>query len=136
MRCMGRNRPRTFCGYRARIRRFRGAYYYPAASGTYGGTRLYFTVVTFDGGARLRLGRSNVGFIAGLYQEMRSLHPGNRAAQMIRVAPYVGLQIRQLPEVGVGLGLGVGLGGGAGVGAGLGVAVGGTLTAFPPEPLH
>jgi hypothetical protein len=72
---------------------FGALYYYPAASGAYGGTRLSFTVVTFDGGFRLRLGSSNTGVIVGLYQEMRSLHPGTRTGQMIRVAPYIGLQL-------------------------------------------
>ncbi|MDQ2869039.1 MAG: hypothetical protein M3R59_11635 [Verrucomicrobiota bacterium] len=72
---------------------FGALYYYPAASGAYGGTRLHFTIVTFDGGLRLRLGSSSIGLIAGLYQEMRSLHSGARASQTIRVAPYIGLQL-------------------------------------------
>ena len=71
---------------------FGALYWYPAAFGSYGGSNLFYTIATFDGGLRWRLGSSNAGFIAGLYQEMRSLHPGARVGQTVRVAPYVGIE--------------------------------------------
>ena len=71
---------------------FGALYYYPAATGQYGGTQLAYTIVTFDGGVRARIG-SRTGAFLGLYQEMRSLHPGSRAGQTVRVAPYFGFDL-------------------------------------------
>lgn len=73
---------------------FSALYWYPAASGAYGNTRLYYTIVTFDGGVRWRLGASNTGLIAGLYQEMRALHPAARTGLTIRAAPYIGFEAK------------------------------------------
>ena len=72
---------------------FGALYWYPAAFGDYGGTNLFYTIATFDGGLRWRLGSSDAGFIVGLYQEMRSLHPGARVGQTVRVAPYIGFEL-------------------------------------------
>jgi len=72
---------------------FTALYYYPAAQGAYGARTLTFTAVTFDGGVSWRLGSSSSALVFGLYQEMRSLHPGSRAAQTVRSAPYIGLQL-------------------------------------------
>lgn len=73
---------------------FSALYWYPAAAGDYGGTRLYYTIVTFDGGVRWRLGDSNAGMIAGLYEEMRALHPAARTGLTIRAAPYIGFETK------------------------------------------
>ncbi len=73
-----------------RLDGFGSLYYYPAAAGTYGSRRVTYAIVSFDGGFRWRLGRSGVGLIAGLYEEMRTLRPGSRAGFMIRDGPYLG----------------------------------------------
>ncbi len=79
-----------FANPQRRIDAFGALYYYPAAVGAYGSGRVTYAIVSFDGGFRWRLGRSGVGLIAGLYEEMRTLRPGKRAGFMIRDGPYVG----------------------------------------------
>lgn len=72
---------------------FTALYYYPDATGSYGGQRLSFSDVTFDGGWRWRVA-DRTGVAIGLYQEIRELHPGTRTAQTVRVAPYIGIDER------------------------------------------
>ena len=71
---------------------FAALYYYPAATGQYGNSQLVFTIVTFDGGARWQIGR-RIGAFAGLYQEIRTFHPGTRRGETVRVAPYFGFDV-------------------------------------------
>jgi len=80
-----------FADTRRRFDEFASLYYYPAAVGAYGSGSVTFDIVSFDGGFRWQLGKSGAGLIVGLYQEMRTLRPGNRAGFMIRDGPYIGL---------------------------------------------
>ncbi len=80
-----------FADERLRLDAFGSLFYYPAAAGKYGPGSVSYAVVTFDGGLRWRVGRSQLGLIIGLYEEMRTLRPGERAGFMIRDGPYIGL---------------------------------------------
>lgn len=82
-----------FADERLRWDAFGSLYYYPAAAGPYGPGSVSYAVVTFDGGLRWRIGRSQLGLIIGLYEEMRTLRPGERAGFMIRDGPYIGLDL-------------------------------------------
>ncbi len=71
---------------------FTALYYYPAATAAYGNEKLSLTIVTFDGGLRMRTSPQISTFV-GLYQEIRFVHPWRRAGQTIRAAPYIGFAL-------------------------------------------
>ncbi len=80
-----------FADPQQRFDAFGALYYYPAAAGAYGNGSVSYAILSFDGGLRWRLGSSRAGLIVGLYEEMRTLRPGERAGFMIRDGPYVGV---------------------------------------------
>jgi hypothetical protein len=80
-----------FADVQRRFDVFGSLFYYPTAAGAYGNGSVSYAILSFDGGFRWRLGASRAGFIVGLYEEMRTLRPGERAGFMIRDGPYVGI---------------------------------------------